>query len=59
MRRREILDKDSAKIERTDLYLVKVTLYNGEVFENLEPRKLFPFTDPDKYITLLDEKEYE
>ena len=45
-RTREIFDKDSAKIERTDLYLVKVTLYNGKVIENLEPRKLFPFSDP-------------
>ena len=58
-RKREIFDKDSAKIERTDLYLVKVTLYNGKVIENLEPRKLFPFTDTNKFITLLDEKEYE
>ena len=56
---REIIDRHSAKIERCDLYLVKVTLYNGTVYDRLEPRRLFPFSNPDKFITLLNENEVE
>ena len=52
------VDKDS-KIERTDLYLVKLTLSDGTVIEDLEPRRLFPLSDTDHYITLLDKREKE
>ena len=53
------IEKGSAKIEKTDLYLVKLTLSDGTVYENLEPRMLFPFTKSTEYITLLDSSEKE
>ena len=57
MSRYIITDKD--KIIRTDTYLVNVECENGDVFTDLEPRRLFPITDLNRYITLLDEKEKE
>ena len=57
MSRYIITDKD--KIIRTDTYLVNVECENGDVFTDLEPRRLFPITDIIRYITLLDEKEKE
>ncbi|MBQ9079684.1 MAG: DUF1854 domain-containing protein [Clostridia bacterium] len=53
------VDKDSGRIERTDMYLVKLTLNDGTVIEDLEPRRLFPHTDTDHYISLLNKKEKE
>ncbi len=53
------VDRSNGKIERTDLYLVKLTLNDGRVFDGLEPRRLFPLTDTEHYITLLDSKEKE
>ena len=57
--KRIYIDRYTGKIERTDLYLVRLTLKDGTVYENLEPRKLFPFTDPTRFITLLDGEERE
>lgn len=53
------IDRYTGRIERTDVYLVRLTLKDGTVFENLEPRRLFPFTNAEMYITLLDENERE
>ena len=53
------VDKYTARIERSDLYLVRLILKDGTVLEPLEPRRLFPFSNPDMYITLLDDKEKE
>lgn len=53
------VDKNTGKIERTDLYLVRLTLSDGTVYEELEPRRLFPFSSSAAYITLLDKKERE
>lgn len=57
MARYIVTDKD--KIVRTDTYLVRVECENGEVLDGLEPRRLFPVSNPENYITLLDEKEKE
>ena len=43
------VDKDNGRIERTDMYLVKLTLNDGTVFEELEPRRLFPHTNTQQY----------
>ena len=56
---RIIFTKDNCRIERTDMYLVRATMSDGTVYENLEPRRLFPLTDLDHYITFLDEGEHE
>ena len=57
MARYIITEKD--RIIRTDTYIVKVECADGTVFENLEPRRLFPLSDLDHYITLLNDKEKE
>lgn len=48
------IDNDMARFTRKDICLVDVELYDGRKFENLEPRRLFPTTGLEKYITLLD-----
>ncbi len=53
------IDRYTAKIERTDMYLVRVTKKDGSVIEDLEPRRLFPVTNKEMYITLLDSDERE
>ena len=47
------LTKDD-KISIFENNLVTLTLANGESFEALEPRRLFPVSRADEYITLLD-----
>ncbi len=47
------------RIIRTDTYLVKLICQNEDVYEGLEPRRLFPMSDPERYISLLDSKEKE
>ncbi len=49
------IDYDAAHFERTDLTFVDMTLYSGESFRHLEPRRLFPMTGVSKYITLLND----
>lgn len=53
------IDKNSGRLERTDLYLVKLIMNDGTVIENLEPRRLFPLSDTGHYITLLNNLEKE
>ena len=52
-----VTDKDT--IIRTDTYLVKIECEDGTCLEGLEPRRLFPHTNTEKYITLLDATEKE
>jgi hypothetical protein len=56
---RYYIDKFTGCLERSDLYLVRLIKKDGTVVENLEPRKLFPFTNGEMYITLLDKDERE
>lgn len=49
------IDNDIAHFERTDITFVDMTLYTGEKFSHLEPRRLFPMTGVSKYITLLND----
>ena len=53
------IDKYTGSLDRTDLYLLRLTLKNGEIIEDLEPRRLFPFTNHTMYISLLDANEKE
>ena len=57
--RRIYVDKYTGKIEKTDIYLVKLTMKDGTVYENLEPRMLFPYTNHTMFITLLNSDERE
>ena len=53
------IDRYTGKIERSDLYRVRLTLKDGTVYEDLEPKKLFPFTKTSQFITLLSKEEKE
>ena len=53
------IDGDSACFTRKDLTLVDVELKDGTKFENLEPKRLFPVSMQDQFITLLDENGAE
>ncbi|MBQ7335907.1 MAG: DUF1854 domain-containing protein [Clostridia bacterium] len=53
------VDHYNGRLERTDVYLVRLILRDGTVIENLEPRRLFPFSNTKMFITLLDEHEKE
>ena len=56
---RYFVDGKNDRIIREDLYTVRLEKSNGEVIAALEPKKLFPYTDPDHYITLLKEAKNE
>lgn len=53
------IEGDMARFERRALALVDMELYDGRKYEKLEPRRLFPLSGIDKYITLLDEEGRE
>ena len=53
------IDRDMARFVRKDITVVDLELYDGRKFENLEPRRLFPLTGLEKYITLLDQEGIE
>ena len=54
MKRDRIYVTKNDKIEKEENNLVTLTLESGEVISTLEPRRLFPVSREDKYITLLD-----
>ncbi len=56
---RSYIEYDMARFHRKDITLVDMELYDGRVFENLEPRRLFPLSGLEKYITLLDQEGNE
>ena len=53
------IDGDSTRFTRKDLSLVDVELADGTKLENLEPKRLFPVSMRNQYITLLDENGTE
>ena len=55
MKREKIYVSANDKITVCENNLVTLTLASGEVISPLEPRRLFPVSSADKYITLLDE----
>ncbi len=56
---RTYVENDNARITRKDGILLKVEMYDGSVFDDVEARRLFPLTGLQKYITLLDEEGNE
>ena len=56
---RYYVDPQKDKIVRTDLFLVRLEKANGETVEELEPKRLFPFSNPEEYITLVTEDRKE
>ena len=49
------IDGNMATFTRKDITTIDVTLQDGTVFENVEPRCLFPSSNRERFITLLDE----
>lgn len=47
------------RIFRTDTYLVRIETADGRVFEDVEPHRLFPFSDPTHYVSFLEKGETE
>ena len=56
---RYYIDKYTGKLEKTDMYLVRLIKKDGSIIEDLEPRRLVPLTNHNMYITLLDSEEKE
>lgn len=52
-----VTDKDI--LVQTDTYLVDLKCEDGTVMEQLEPRRLFPYTNPTQYISLLNPEGVE
>ena len=52
------LDK-TAKIELTDVYNVRLTLGDGTVYEKAELRRLFPISDRENWVSVIDTDEQE
>lgn len=50
-----IILSSADRIERGENHLVSLILSGGERYESLEPRRLFPISRSDEYITLLDQ----
>ena len=57
MARIYVTEKDEITVSENNLVTLKTE--GGEVFEKLEPRRLFPFTNQNMYITLLNKEEKE
>ncbi|MBE6596848.1 MAG: DUF1854 domain-containing protein [Ruminococcaceae bacterium] len=53
------IDGPEAKIEKTGDTTVTLRLFRGDVYEGLEPRRLFPLSGLTRYITLLDSDQKE
>ncbi len=53
------IENDMARFTRKGITLVDMEVYDGRKFENLEPRRLFPMSGLEKYITLLDQEGIE
>ena len=57
LKRIYVTDKDT--ITKNENNLVNLRTESGELFEKLEPRRLFPVSRVNTYITLLDENGIE
>ncbi|MBE6555385.1 MAG: DUF1854 domain-containing protein [Ruminococcaceae bacterium] len=57
--KRLYIDSYTGRLTRSDLYLVDLTLKDGTLYKDLEPRRLFPVSNTEMYISLLDEHEKE
>lgn len=53
------INGDEARITKTGNTTVKLEMYDGRSYENLEPLRLFPVSGITKFISLLDENGKE
>lgn len=57
--KRYFVDGKNDRIVREDLYTVRLEKADGEVIGGLEPKKLFPYADPEHYISLIADNKKE
>ena len=53
------IENEMARFTRKDITHVDMELFAGGSYEDLEPRRLFPLSGKDKYVTLLDNQGIE
>ena len=53
------INGDEARFELIEAPRLNVYFYDGNVIEDVEPRRLFPVSGGDKYVTLLDKENKE
>lgn len=51
---RFFVDANSVRLTPASFCTVNAELYSGEKIEELEPRRLFPLSGPDEFISLVD-----
>ena len=51
---RYFVDANSVRLSAASFCTVRAELFSGEVFDELEPRRLFPLSGADEFISLLD-----
>ena len=51
---RRFVDANSVRLTPATFCTVRAQLFSGEVFDELEPRRLFPLSGPDEFISLID-----
>ncbi len=56
---RNYINGDEVRITKSEFNLVNVEHINGTEWKDLEPKRLFPLSGLDKYITLLDAEGHE
>ena len=56
---RKYVDGDSVRFTPSSFCQVDAELFGGERINALEPRRLFPLSGPDRYISLLNEEGKE
>lgn len=56
---RVYLENDSVILKLREDFLLDVQLYSGENYSAVCPRRLFPISGGNKYISLLDREEHE
>ena len=56
---RKYVDGDSVRFTPSSFCQVDAELFGGERINALEPRRLFPISGPDRYISLLNEEGKE
>lgn len=59
MEERTYIEYDNARITKNDGIMLKVEMFDGRIFDEVEARRLFPLTGLQKYITLLDSEGVE
>jgi len=53
------IDGPEVRIKRTGDTSIELSIYKGETYSDLEPRRLFPLSGLTRYITLLDSEQKE